>query len=156
MLGINYKDRETRDTIARALDVRHVSDKMLTKLELMDKGLELEQALELVDGKITPDLKANLKRQHGKWSLHRPDVTKLAFRGIKGILKGEPVEGVDSKGKLHVAQVQPHHILAAAGMVFDRVEPAIKRVQSDSTSVAATLVYVDLSSYGQDVVICPK
>lgn len=77
-----------------------------------------------------------------KYSLTNKKMVKSAHVAVKNILEGKPWGSID--------KVKDSSALAAAGMVYDRLEP-VKRSDSETTNISFTQINLDLSNRKNDV-----
>lgn len=104
-------------------------NKTLEAFKLVESGLEPSEALKAVNytRKISPQSVSVFKKKLKKYTLTNPTIIKLAHQAIKDCLNNKPING----------EIYPSHTnkLAAASMVYDRVEPTIKQTQNLNVNV---------------------
>jgi hypothetical protein len=99
--------------------------KMLQKtkdaIAMVNAGISPANALKAVNfkRKISHQAIAELKQKVNKCSLSQPNIVKLAHNAIKDCLNNRPING----------EIYPTHTnkLAAATMVYDRIEPVVRQ-----------------------------
>lgn len=131
--------------------------KTLQAFKMLSVGEDPKEALKLVNGKdnITYEAAYKLKKKFMKYSLKNPLMVKLAGNQVKRILKGNPreykEETIDKDGNVTeiTKKIMPTetNILAAATMVYDRVEP-VKASEGDEPEGTN---YIDLTVYNIQV-----
>lgn len=128
--------------------------KTLTAINLVSAGLTPKEALQFTNLKrdITPNAVSKFKRKYEKYSLTNPTYVKLAGTQLKRILQAEPREVIQEKLNKNgevitiIERITPNdsNILAAASMVYDRVEPII----THNVNVNTNIPLLDLGNYG--------
>jgi hypothetical protein len=132
--------------------------KTLEALRLIDKGIEPKQALQVTNLKhnISRGAIHNLKKKYAKYSLTAPKIQKLAHKALLDCLNGETSEYTAQKvtkaGDVidyqEVIAPSVTNKIAAAAMVYDRVEPAIRQ----QVNVNLEVHPVDLSNFSNRVI----
>ena len=88
-------------------------------------GMEPKEALIMATGNTSPTSKTVLefKEKVRNYVLSQPSMVKLAHKAVKDVLGMKPIVMGDGK------EIIPSHTnrLAAASMVYDRVEPVIRQ-----------------------------
>lgn len=147
------------DIMANISDI--VEHKLYPKTEqalrLCAIGTDPAEALKIVNGKdkIHRNAVTSLKKKYAKWSLKNPSVVKLANNQVKRILQGEgrgiEQQKVTAQGQVidYTETVVPSdtNILAAAMMVYDRVEPIKGNDPGDTPGVQ----FIDLTTYNVQI-----
>ena len=129
------------------------AQKTIDAINLVSAGLEPTKALQAVNYKanITQQAVNKFKKKYQKYSLTSPKITKLAHDAITDCLSDQPIIQVkkDKDGNEVTEAISPtwSNKMAAASMVYDRVEPVIHRAESVSHHVIHP---VDLSKYRND------
>lgn len=129
--------------------------KTLEAMKLVDAGLTPLQALQATNFKknISPAGIAVFKRKYKKHSLTAPTMVKLAHNAIKDCLTDQPIKQTikkkdkDGNETEIIEEIPPTwtNKVAAASMVYDRVEPAIR--QNANLNLNVDVHPVDLQSY---------
>jgi hypothetical protein len=125
--------------------------KTLDAIKLVDMGIEPKQALQLTNFKkdITAQAVHKFKKKYNKYSLTAPKIQKLAHNAITDCLSDAPIiqKRKDKQGNEIVEEIPPTwtNKIAAASMVYDRVEPAIR--QNANLNLNVDVHPVDLSLY---------
>lgn len=128
-------------------------------LAMMGNGTDARTALQIVHNKekVNKNTVTELKKKYRKYSLQAPGMIKSANSQIKRILSGEVREITQQKatkdGQVieYTEQIAPSdtNILAAAAMVYDRFEPAVRQTLNVNVEVDV----VDMSVYANSVAI---
>lgn len=122
-------------------------------IQLINAGLPIKQALQVTNFKkdIAPETVSRWKKKYQKYSLTTPKIAKLAHNAIIDCLTDQPIIQVkrDKDGNEINEAISPtwSNKMAAASMVYDRVEPVIHKAESVSHHVIHP---VDLSKYRND------
>ena len=120
---------------------------------MLDAGVEPEIAVKLLNNTNKParSTVSLLKAKYGKYTLTAPKMQKLAHSAITDCLTDQPIKQVkrDKQGNEIIEEIPPTwtNKIAAASMVYDRVEPVIHKAESVSHHVIHP---VDLSKYRND------
>ena len=132
-----------------------LSGKMKKTIALaIDHGVEPKEAYMLVNGKVpTPATATRVKQMVEKYSLQRPVMQKLANQAIKDTLEGkearyDAVKVFSNGAKVPYQEViAPSYTnkLAAAAMIYDRIDPLVRR--SENLNVNVDCSPVDLAKY---------
>jgi hypothetical protein len=137
----------------KPLDLSKCMPKTIAQLKMMDNGVDALTALQLTNNKdkIAPITKYKLEQKYKKYSLLSPAMRKLAHNAIKDCLTDQPIINTkrDKDGNEITEAISPtwSNKIAAASMVYDRVEPVIHKAESVSHHVIHP---VDLSKYRND------
>jgi hypothetical protein len=129
------------------------AQKTLDAMNLVSAGLEPMKALQAVNFKanITQQAVNKFKKKYQKYSLTAPKITKLAHNAIVDCLTDQPIINTkrDKDGNEITEAISPtwSNKIAAASMVYDRVEPVIHKAENVSHHVIHP---VDLSRYRND------
>lgn len=125
--------------------------KTLDAIKLVDMGIEPKQALQITNFKkdITPYAVTKFKKKYQKYSITAPKIQKLAHNAITDCLSDAPIiqKRKDKQGNEIVEEIPPTwtNKIAAASMVYDRTEPAIR--QQANLNLNVDVHPVDLSLY---------
>lgn len=109
------------------------SKKTITAIQLVNSGLSPKEALKAVNYKkdIRPETVSRFKQKVNKYALSRPAMVKMAHNAIKDCLSDAPIinKRKDKQGKEIVEEIPPTwtNKIAAASMVYDRVEPIVRQ-----------------------------
>jgi len=113
--------------------------KTLDAISIVNAGVEPAKALQLVNNgrKVSGTSVSLFKSKLKKHSLSSPKIVKLAHNAIKDCLEDKAIND----------EIYPSYTnkLAAASLVYDRYEPAIKQVASLNVNLDCSPV--DLSRY---------
>ena len=107
--------------------------KTLDAINLVNAGVSPEDALKYVNFKqnIRKETVSRFKAKLKKHSLQSPNMVKLAHNAVKDCLTDQPIvsKRTDKQGNEIIEETPPTwtNKLAAASMVMDRVEPAIRQ-----------------------------
>jgi hypothetical protein len=115
----------------------NLTPKGIAQMKLLDSGVNAMDALLLTNplkDKVSAVAVHKLKAKYKRYSLQAPGTIKLAHNQIKRILSGEErvldQQRVTKDGRVidykEVIAPSDTNIIAAACMVYDRYEPAIK------------------------------
>lgn len=127
------------------------AQKTLDAITLVSAGLNPTKALQAVNYKpnITVQAVNKFKKKFQKYSLQAPKIQKLAHNAITDCLSDAPIiqKRKDKQGNEIIEEIPPTwtNKIAAASMVYDRVEPAIR--QNQNLNVNVDVHPVDLSRY---------
>jgi len=95
--------------------------KTIDAINLVNAGLDHKTALQAVNYKrdIRPETVSRFKAKCQKYSLSQPKMQKLASKAVQDCLSDKPING----------EILPSYTnkLAAASMVYDRVDPVIRQ-----------------------------
>lgn len=125
------------------------AQKTLDAMALVQAGLKPKEALKAVNytNKISDRAVSSFNKKFRKHSLTAPTMVKLAHHAVKDCLTDTPITQVkkDKQGNEIVEEIAPTwtNKLAAAAMVYDRVEP----VKGGTDTPGQTINYIDLRSY---------
>jgi hypothetical protein len=121
--------------------------KTLAAIQLVDAGISPKEALQITNVKrnISNEAVSKFKAKYRKYSLSHPKLVKAANNQVSRILAGEPrqidQQKVAKNGEIvnYIETIAPtdSNILAAASMVYDRVEPVMRQVQSINIDISA-------------------
>lgn len=134
---------ETGKTEQKPLDLARCQQKTITQLRMMDNGVDALTALQLTNNKtnIAPITKYKLQEKYKRYSLLQPSMRKLAHNAVKDCLTDTPITQVkkDKQGNEIIEEIAPTwtNKLAAAAMVYDRVEPVVRQMQSINIDISA-------------------
>jgi hypothetical protein len=132
---------------------QNYAPKTLQAIALVNAGLDPKEALKAVNYKhdIRPETVSRFKQKVKKYSLTAPAMVKLAHNAVKDCLTDQPIINTkrDKDGNEITEAISPtwSNKIAAASMVYDRVEPVIHKAESVSHHVIHP---VDLSRYRND------
>jgi hypothetical protein len=116
--------------------------KTIQAMQYVDSGLTPRQALEAVNLKrnISREAISKFNAKYRKYSLTTPKMQKLASNALKDCLSDKAING----------EIYPTYTnkIAAAAMVYDRVEPAIRQQINLNVEVHP----VDLSNFSNRVI----
>ena len=135
---------------------QNYAPKTLQAIALVNAGLDPKEALKAVNYKqdIRPETVSRFKQKVKKYSLQAPKIVKLAHNAIIDCLTDQPIIQTkkDKDGNEINEAISPtwSNKMAAASMVYDRVEPVIHKAESVSHHVIHP---VDLSKYRNDAII---
>lgn len=138
------------DAITNETQPRYLQ-KTLDAIKLVDMGIEPKQALQITNFKkdITAQAVHKFKKKYNKYSLTAPKIQKLAHNAITDCLSDAPIiqKRKDKQGNEIVEEIPPTwtNKIAAASMVYDRVEPVIR--QNANLNLNVDVHPVDLSLY---------
>lgn len=128
------------------------AQKTLDAIQLVSAGLDPTKALQAVNYKtnITAQAVNKFKKKFQKYSLTQPKVVKLAHKAILDTLNGETSEYTAQKVTKDGDVVEYQEViapsvtnkLAAAAMVYDRVEPVKREAEGNPEGNT----YLDLST----------
>lgn len=132
----------------------NLSPKGLAQMKMMSSGVDARTTLMLTNplkDKVSTQGIHALKQKYKRWSLQSPEIVKLAHQVVRKTLKGETIKYTQQKvtksGEIvtYTETIAPSitNQLAAAGMVYDRYEPA--KVGAPEGPRGNT--YIDLSNY---------
>ena len=119
------------------------AQKTLDAIGLVSAGLDPMKALQAVNYKtnITTQAVNKFKKKFQKYTLTAPTMQKLAHHAVKDCLTDTPITQVkkDRQGNEIIEEIAPTwtNKLAAAAMVYDRVEPVMRQVQSINIDISA-------------------
>lgn len=120
-------------------------------IQLINAGLPIKQALQVTNFKkdITPETVSRWKKKYQKYSLTAPKIQKLAHNAVTDCLTNQPIinKYKDKQGNEIVEEIPPTwtNKIAAASMVYDRVEPVIR--QNQNLNLNVDVHPVDLGMY---------
>jgi len=117
------------------LDISTLPPKQAAYALLRQTGLKTDEAAKALDYKQSSAYQINSKLN--KYSLTNKKLVKSAHQVIKNILEAKPFGAVN--------KIKDTTTLQAAGMVYDRVEPAVK--QSMNLNLNADISPVDYSEF---------
>lgn len=122
-----------------------------------EHGVDVKEAMILSGYKepLVSSRVSEMRKKVERYSLQTPQMQKLARDAVKDVLKGKEVTYTVSKAipGIGVVDMEEKMIpsysnkLAAAAMVVDRVDPAVKRVDSVQVSVSLDYLPFDLGQY---------
>ena len=132
----------------------NLSPKGLAQMKMMANGVDARTTLLLTNphkDTISRESVSKVRAKFKKWSLQSPEIVKLAHQVVRKTLKGEAIKYTQQKvtksGEIvtYTETIAPSitNQLAAAGMVYDRYEPA--KVGAPEGPRGNT--YIDLSNY---------
>jgi hypothetical protein len=119
------------------------AQKTLDAMALVQAGLKPKEALKAVNytNKISDRAVSSFNKKFRKHSLTAPTMVKLAHHAVKDCLTDTPITQVkkDKQGNEIIEEIAPTwtNKLAAAAMVYDRVEPVVRQVQSINIDITA-------------------
>ncbi len=126
---------------------------------MLDAGVKPEVAVQLLNNTNKParSTVSLLKAKYKKYSLSAPKMQKLAHNAIQDCLTDKPIKQTltkkDKEGKEIeiIEETVPSwtNKIAAASMVYDRIEPVINKSQSVNVNIDVSPV--DLSLYRNNV-----
>jgi hypothetical protein len=123
------REPETGKTEQKPLDLARCQQKTITQLRMMDNGVDALTALQLTNNKtnIAPITKYKLQEKYKRYSLLQPSMRKLAHNAVRDCLTDQPIisKRTDKQGNEIIEENAPTwaNKIAAASMVYDRVEP---------------------------------
>lgn len=125
-----------------------LNNQTVKAIELIQQtGCEPKAAYFLATGRI-PSQRSEYRLQEkvAKWSLQTPQMQKLATNAVKETLQMKPLKAKDKEGNDVVISYPSHtNRIAAAAMVQDRVDPAVRR--QENMNINVDLHPVDLDKY---------
>jgi hypothetical protein len=124
--------------------------KTLAAIQLVDAGISPKEALQITNVKrnISNEAVSKFKAKYRKYSLSHPKLVKAANNQVSRILAGEPrqvdQQKVAKNGEIvnYVETIAPtdSNILAAASMVYDRVDPVQRGVDVVNNSLTINAI----------------
>lgn len=135
----------------KVIDLAKCQQKTIAQLTMMDNGVDALTALQLTNNKqqISPVTKYKLEKKYQRYSLLSTAMRKMAHNAVKDCLSDAPIiqKRKDRQGNEIIEEIPPTwtNKIAAASMVYDRVEPAIR--QNQNLNVNVDVHPVDLSLY---------
>ena len=123
--------------------------KTIEAFKLVEAGLTPEEALKAVNytSKISGQSVCNFKNKLKKYSLTHPKLLKLAHNAVKDCLTDQPIisKRTDKQGQEIIEETAPTwaNKIAAASMVYDRVEPTRQSPEIVNQSLTINAIPVE-------------